>query len=326
MREKTFKDFGSLFKLKLKIGEIMRTIWFVYIGNYEYRDAVFDAYSEVNRYLAENKFPIRLIFHVSNEIEKAAKDVVLELKPGFTIIIETGQGKVMAYPLEGIMDILYGWLVKTRHEVSEIYETYHRKKKAKQKGEGQGENLTKETIGLESKESKIAGTEKAEIKEETENMEKNNEETEKEEMHFGYIYGDEIPDTVIGVVSLPLVTRNPYLDFYEKFLGVQKQISGLNIMVVSASPFYHENKLIFSERLFKSILHELGHAFGLNHCSENCVMNPPSTIEEWDSRIPDFCPKCFLELKRNVEWKANKRDNTSLQRGKENRESSSTDT
>ncbi|HIC98246.1 MAG TPA: hypothetical protein EYP08_00895 [Pyrodictiaceae archaeon] len=25
--------------------------------------------------------------------------------------------------------------------------------------------------------------------------------------------------------------------------------------------------MIFSERLFKAILHELGHAFGLNHCS-----------------------------------------------------------
>ncbi|MBO8173856.1 MAG: hypothetical protein H0Z18_01210 [Thermococcus sp.] len=143
-------------------------------------------------------------------------------------------------------------------------------------------------------------------------MEKNNEKTEEEEMHFEHFYEGEIPDTVIGVVSLPLVTRNPYLDFYEKFLGIQKQISGLNIMVVSASPFYHENKLIFSERLFKAILHELGHAFGLSHCSENCVMNPPSTIEEWDSRIPDFCPKCFLELKRNVEWKENKRNSTSL--------------
>ncbi|HIP88461.1 MAG TPA: peptidase M54, partial [Thermococcus paralvinellae] len=50
-------------------------------------------------------------------------------------------------------------------------------------------------------------------------------------------------------------------------------------------------------------LHELGHAFGLNHCSKNCVMNPPSTIKEWDSRIPDFCSKCLSKLKTNVKRK-----------------------
>lgn len=253
----------------------MKTVWFVYIGNNSYRDVVFYAYTDVNKYLAENSIPIRLIFHhpqikikeYENKNSKSSpeKDIILESKPGFTITINTGREKVIAYSLEGILDVLYGWLVKTRHEVQEIYERY--------------------------------------------------------QINFG----DEIPDTVIGVVSFPLVTRNPYLDFYEKFLGVQKKVSSLNIIAVSVSPFYHPNKLKFSNRIFKAILHELGHAFGLSHCSENCVMNPPSTIEEWDSRVPDFCPKCFLELKRNVEWKENKRDNTSLQRGKENRESSSED-
>lgn len=260
-------------------------------------------------------------FHIGGNKDRlmgTVRDIVLELKPGFTITIETDQGKVIAYPLEGIIDILYGWLVKTRHEVSEIYEKYYRKKllkesreKENKQEEGQDKSLTKETAELKTGESDTK---------ETESLNK-----ERKEEIFEHFYEDDIPDTVIGVVSLPLVTRNPYLDFYEKFLGIQKQISGLNIIVVSASPFYHENKLIFSERLFKAILHELGHAFGLKHCSENCVMNSPSTIEEWDSRIPDFCPKCFLELKRNVEWKANKRDNTSLQRRKENRESPSED-
>lgn len=252
----------------------MWLVWFVYVGGCEYWSVVFDAYGEVNGYLARNKLPVRLVVPSFGGMIRG--DDVLSVKPGFAVMIRTGGGKVRAYSLEGIIDMLHGWLVKTRHEISEIYEKYYREKVLNENG-GEGQ-------------------------------EKNGMDKTKEKVKSPY----QIPDTVIGVVSLPLVTRNPYLDFFEKFLGVQKQISGLNIVVVSASPFYHENKLIFSERLFKAILHELGHAFGLNHCSKNCVMNPPSTIKEWDSRTPSFCSKCFLELKRNVEWKANKCDNTGI--------------
>ncbi|NJE12988.1 peptidase M54 [Thermococcus sp. LS2] len=230
-------------------------------------------------------------------------------------MIETEEGKVLAYPLEGIVDILHGWLVKTRDEVLERYERYYKENIVKK-----SENKDEET--QRKNQEGNAGIDKEKVENGVEVI---HEGTKEKTINIADFYENDIPDTVIGVVSLPLVTRNPYLDFYEKFLGIQKQISGLNIIVVSASPFYHENKLIFSQRLFKAILHELGHAFGLDHCSENCVMNPPATIDDWDSRIPDFCPKCFLELKRNVEWKANKCDNTSLQRGKEDRERSSTD-
>ncbi|WP_048151914.1 zinc metalloprotease [Palaeococcus ferrophilus] len=107
---------------------------------------------------------------------------------------------------------------------------------------------------------------------------------------------------IIGIVSFPLVDRNNYFGYFEKFLGVQKRIGDKSIMVLSMLPFLSVNGEIFAERIAKGILHEIGHAFGLDHCEEDCPMHPPARIEDWDERSPFFCPKCLTELKRNAGW------------------------
>ncbi|MDI3474558.1 MAG: hypothetical protein PWQ79_426 [Thermococcaceae archaeon] len=130
---------------------------------------------------------------------------------------------------------------------------------------------------------------------------------------------------ILALTTFPLVSRNPYFDFYEKFLGIHETRLGLRIMVLSVRPFEPDGfrellkisrtnpesevqkKLkraaeLMKRRVFKGILHETGHGFGLEHCQNDCVMNPPSSIEEWDSRFPGYCDKCFIELKRAVEW------------------------
>jgi archaemetzincin len=57
---------------------------------------------------------------------------------------------------------------------------------------------------------------------------------------------------------------------------------------------------IFKTRLVKGMLHEIGHAFGLQHCSNDCVMNPPATIEEWDSRFFGYCDQCMMKLREGL--------------------------
>ncbi|WP_461865753.1 matrixin family metalloprotease [Thermococcus sp.] len=111
-----------------------------------------------------------------------------------------------------------------------------------------------------------------------------------------------IMNKILALTTFPIISRNPYFDFYEKFLGYHETITNLRIMILSTEPFRSEDKEKFKTRLFKGILHEIGHAFGLEHCNDECVMNPPKTIEEWDLRPSTYCDRCFLELKRNVEY------------------------
>ena len=127
---------------------------------------------------------------------------------------------------------------------------------------------------------------------------------------------------IFALTTFPLVSRNPYFDFYEKFLGIQETRLGLRIMVLSMKPFepvglgeilkdprddgniesgsVRKKLTLFRNRVLKGVLHEIGHGFGLDHCSNDCVMNPPSNMVEWDSRFPGYCDSCFINLKLSL--------------------------
>jgi len=50
---------------------------------------------------------------------------------------------------------------------------------------------------------------------------------------------------------------------------------------------------LLAERLLKEALHELGHTFGLRHCSDyRCVMSSSNGVERIDLKSADFCPDC----------------------------------
>ncbi len=49
----------------------------------------------------------------------------------------------------------------------------------------------------------------------------------------------------------------------------------------------------FLARLMKEVNHELGHTFGLGHCSEpTCVMRFSNSVVEVDEKGRFFCPRC----------------------------------
>ena len=50
---------------------------------------------------------------------------------------------------------------------------------------------------------------------------------------------------------------------------------------------------LLQARLLKEALHELGHTFGLRHCSDYlCVMSSSHSAERIDLKQTDFCPAC----------------------------------
>jgi archaemetzincin len=59
----------------------------------------------------------------------------------------------------------------------------------------------------------------------------------------------------------------------------------------------HSNYELFIERAVKEAIHELGHTFGLTHCSSpTCVMSFSNSILEVDQKSPNFCPTCRKRL------------------------------
>ncbi|MET1100912.1 MAG: archaemetzincin family Zn-dependent metalloprotease [Pyrodictiaceae archaeon] len=53
----------------------------------------------------------------------------------------------------------------------------------------------------------------------------------------------------------------------------------------------------YEERLAKEALHELGHALGLGHCSQYCVMRFSNSLADVDRKPMAFCMKCAKKLR-----------------------------
>ena len=73
--------------------------------------------------------------------------------------------------------------------------------------------------------------------------------------------------------------------------------------IASAYRLYNEryglkpDERVFIDRLCKEVIHELGHAFGLIHCSNpTCVMRSSTYVEDIDQKSWSFCAKCKKEL------------------------------
>jgi archaemetzincin len=57
----------------------------------------------------------------------------------------------------------------------------------------------------------------------------------------------------------------------------------------------NDNKLqgLFRDRLIKEAIHELGHTFGMRHCSlDSCIMYKSKTISDTDKKGREFCKIC----------------------------------
>jgi archaemetzincin len=61
----------------------------------------------------------------------------------------------------------------------------------------------------------------------------------------------------------------------------------------------YEDSSIIRKRIFKELLHELGHLMGLDHCSNSrCVMSFSPDLYSLDEKLPFYCNNCVDKLKR----------------------------
>ncbi len=101
---------------------------------------------------------------------------------------------------------------------------------------------------------------------------------------------------VLGVTDVDLAI--PMLSF----LFGQAQVNG-TVAVVSLCRLHQEfyalpaEDNLLRERTVKEVLHELGHTFGLVHCSDQkCVMSLATHIGLVDQKAEQYCHRCGLQL------------------------------
>jgi archaemetzincin len=96
----------------------------------------------------------------------------------------------------------------------------------------------------------------------------------------------------LGVVNLDLYVPELNFIFGQATMGGREALVALPRLRQS---FYGlaEDRDLFHLRLLKEAIHELGHTFGLGHCSQRtCVMCFSNSLRDTDIKGESFCPGC----------------------------------
>ena len=90
---------------------------------------------------------------------------------------------------------------------------------------------------------------------------------------LNFVFGEADLDGPVAVISLTRLRQ----DFYD----------------------LKPDESLFYERAIKEAVHELGHCFGLRHCSDpKCVMHFSNSLQDTDIKSVNFCPFCEKKMKK----------------------------
>jgi archaemetzincin len=107
---------------------------------------------------------------------------------------------------------------------------------------------------------------------------------------------EETSERVLGIADIDIFA--PPLSFV--FGEAERPGKSALISLYRLRPEFYKQKTnteLFLERTTKEAVHELGHTFGLAHCSNPyCVMYFSNSIFDTDRKQSLFCSKCYLKL------------------------------
>lgn len=101
-----------------------------------------------------------------------------------------------------------------------------------------------------------------------------------------------------AVVIADVDLYSPELDFVFGVAEAPKVIAIVSVARLR-NEFYglKPNDSLFLERMVKEVVHELGHAWGLSHCTNpKCVMSFSNTLADTDKKRSTFCHDCEKKL------------------------------
>ena len=94
-------------------------------------------------------------------------------------------------------------------------------------------------------------------------------------------------DWVLGVAAVDLFAE-PL-----NFVFGQAEVGG-RAAVISIARLAHRDRGKFNQRVAKEAIHELGHTFGLTHCTDpKCVMSFSNSLEDTDHKGMRYCDSCL---------------------------------
>lgn len=106
-----------------------------------------------------------------------------------------------------------------------------------------------------------------------------------------------IPDDAVRVLGV--TTCDLFIPMLSFVFG-HAQVNGTAAVISLArlhQSFYHlpENREVFLHRVMKEAVHELGHTFGLIHCSDQrCAMSLSNAIQQVDRKSGELCANCSI--------------------------------
>jgi archaemetzincin len=106
-----------------------------------------------------------------------------------------------------------------------------------------------------------------------------------------------VGDRVLGVTEHDLYV--PSLNFVFGEADLVNRVAIISLRRLSQG-FYglSEDMERFQERTLKEAVHELGHTYGLGHCSNPlCVMHFSNSLLDTDIKKASFCPECEKRFK-----------------------------